>query len=160
MCTDKLLIWQQNVNKSPTCQHTLLSNSILTKHEINIIVIQEPVMNGFSQSITSKDWILVYPSMHCAHPGKSCTLMLMSTMISTDSWEQLDFPSGDVTAIVIKGEWGKITIFNIYNDGNNNETINLLKLFHRTRPDVTGRLARGQENRRAGRMSALDPQDW
>ena len=121
----------------------LLSNSILTKHEINIIAIQEPVMNGFNQSITSKDWILVYPSMHCAHPGKSCTLMLISTTISTDSWEQLDFPSGDVTAIIIKGEWGKITIFNIYNDGNNNKTINLLKLFHRTRPDVMNQAEAG-----------------
>ena len=76
-------------------------------------------MNSFNQSITLKDWISVYPFTHCAHPGKSCTLTLIST------------------TIVIKGEWGKITIFNIYNDSNNNKTINLLKLFHRTRPNVT-----------------------
>ena len=121
----------------------LLSNKILTRHEINIIVIQELVINGFNLSIMSKDWILVYPSTHCAHPGKSRTLMLVSTMISTDSWEQVDFPSGDVTAIVIKGEWGKITIFNIYNDSNNNKTINQLKLFHRTRPNVMNQVEAG-----------------
>ena len=124
MGTDKLLIWQQNINKLPNCQHLLLSSRILTKHGINIIALQEPVINGFNLSIASKDWILVYPSMHCVHPGKTHTLTLISTAISTDNWEQLDFPSGDVTAITIKGEWGKITMFNIYNDGNNNKTIN------------------------------------
>ena len=101
------------------------------------------MINGFNLSIASKDWILVYPSMHCAHPGRTHTLTLISTAISTDNWEQLDFPSGDVTAIIIKGEWGKITIFNIYNDGNNNETINQLKLFHRTRPDIMNQAEAG-----------------
>ena len=121
----------------------LLSSRILTKHGINIIALQEPVINGFNLSIASKDWILVYPSMHCVHPGKTHTLTLISTAISTDNWEQLDFPSGDVTAITIKGEWGKITMFNIYNDGNNNKTINQLKLFHRSRPNVTNQAEAG-----------------
>ena len=143
MGTNKLLIWQQNVNKSPNCQHTLLSSRILTKHKINIIALQEPVINGFNLSIASKDWILVYPSMHCAHPGKTHMLTLISTAISTDNWEQFDFPSGDVTAITIKGEWGKITMFNIYNDSNNNETINQLKHFHRSRPNVTNQAEAG-----------------
>ena len=93
-------------------------------------------MNGFNQSIVSKDWVLVYLSTHCAHPKKTCTLTLVSAKISTDNWEQMDFPLGDVTIVVVKGVWGRITILNIYNDGNNNETINQLKQFHRTKLDT------------------------
>ena len=136
MPTDKLTIWQQNMNKLPNCQHTLVSNNILTKHEIDIVVLQELAVNRFNQSIASKDWVLVYLSTHCAHPKKTCTLMLVSVNISTDNWEQMDFPSEDITIVVIKGMWGRITIINIYNDGNNNKMINQLKPFHRTKLDT------------------------
>ncbi len=131
-----MVIWQQNVNKSPTCQHMLLSNNILVKHDIGIVALQELAINGFNFSIASKDWITVYPTMHCTHPGKTRTLTLIRAAYSTDSWEQIDFPSGDVTIIVLKGEWGKIVIFNIYNDGEHNKTIKQLKCFHRTCPDI------------------------
>ena len=131
-----LTIWQHNVNRSPTCQHTLLSNRISVKHNINIIALQEPSINGFNNSIASRDWISVYPTTHCAHPGKTRTLTLIRSSLSTDSWEQIDFPSGDVTIISLKGPWGKLVIFNIYNDCKHNDTINQLKRFHDTRPDV------------------------
>ena len=49
----------------------------------------------------------------------------------TDCWEQVDFPSGDVTTICIKGKWGKLTIFNIYNDCKHNDTLSLLIDYHR-----------------------------
>ena len=131
MLTEQITIWQQNVNKSPTCQHTLLSNTTLVKHDIAIIALQEPVINPFNNTIASKDWITVYPSTHHTHPNKTRTLTLINTAVSTDAWEQIDFPSGDVTIIVLKGTWGKLSIFNIYNDCANSETIHQLKLFHR-----------------------------
>jgi exonuclease III len=52
----------------------------------------------------------------------------------------VDFPSGDVTVVTIKGDWGKLTIFNIYIEGNSNNTISLLKQFHRSCLDVMGNL--------------------
>ena len=124
------------MNKSPNCQQTLISNNLLTKHEIDIVALQEPAVNRFNQSIASKDWVSVYPSTHCTHPKKTHTLMLVSAKISTDNWEQMDFPSGDITIVVIKGTWGRITILNIYNDSNNNKMINQLKHFHRTKLDI------------------------
>jgi hypothetical protein len=130
--TERLVIWQQNVNKSPACQHTLLSNNILVKHDIGIVTLQELLVNSFNNSIASRDWISVYPTTHCAHPGKTRTLTLIRSAYSTDTWEQIDFPSGDVTIIAIKGTWGKLIIFNIYNDGEHNETISQLKNFHRS----------------------------
>lgn len=134
---DSLVIWQQNVNKSPLCQHTLLSNDILVKHNINIIALQEPSINFLNNSIASKDWITIYPSTHCASPGKTRTLSLIRSDIRTDSWEQLDFPSGDVTAISLRGEWGKLTLFNTYVEGSSNDTISQLKRFHLSHPDIT-----------------------
>ena len=133
---DRLVIWQQNVNRSPACQHTLLSNKILVKHEIGIVALQEPVINPFNNSIASKDWISVYPSLHCTHPIKTRALTLIRSTFSTDTWEQIDFPSGDVVIICLKGEWGKLIIFNIYNDGKLNNTIEQLKQFHNMRPDL------------------------
>src|SRR5580692_8457598 len=71
---DKLTIWQQNINKSPASQHTLISSNILTKHSIDIIALQEPSINGFHQSIATKDWVTVYPSTHNTQPGKTQSL--------------------------------------------------------------------------------------
>ena len=53
-----------------------------------------------------------------------------------DAWEQIDFPSGDVTIITLKGTWGTVSIFNIYNDCANSETIHQLKAFHRSHPEI------------------------
>jgi len=52
---DILLIWQQNVNKLPTCQHDLLSGNKLTKENIDILAIQEPVINFNNMSIAAKE---------------------------------------------------------------------------------------------------------
>ena len=133
---ERLIVWQQNVNKLPTCQHTLLSNSILVKHDVSIVALQKPSINFFNNTIASKDWITIYPTTHTTHPGKTCTLTLIRSAIQTDTWEQVDFPSGDVTVITLKGEWGKLTLFNIYVKGKSNNTISQLKHFYRSHPDI------------------------
>ena len=115
----------------------LISNNILVNHNISIIALQEPAINTFNYSIASKDWISVYPSTHNTHPNKTHTLTLICSAIPTDSWEQIDFPSGDITLLVLQGNWGKLILFNIYNDGESNETIKKLTHFHSTHLDVT-----------------------
>jgi len=63
--------------------------------------------------------------------------MLISAQISTDSWNQLDFPSSNVTVIQFSSGWGKLTIFNVYNEGESSNTINLLTKYHRdNRPNL------------------------
>ena len=57
--------------------------------------------------------------------------MLIRDNLLTDGWEQIEFPSSDVTAISIKGEWGKLALFNIYNDCNHDNTLDLLAQFHK-----------------------------
>ena len=135
---DKLSIWQQNVNKSPTCQHDLVSNNELALMKIDILALQEPAINAFNCSIASKDWTPVYPTAHKDAPSKTRSLLLVRSQVSTDTWNQIDFPSSDVTVIQLNGNWGKLTLFNIYNDGNNNETISLLTKFHHENRTLLG----------------------
>jgi len=83
---DHINIWQQNVNKLPTCQHNLLSSDKLTSMNIDIVAIQEPAMINKNHSIASKEWILVYPMMHATNPEKTRSLTLIQVQISMDSW--------------------------------------------------------------------------
>lgn len=98
---------------------------------IDVIALQEPAIINASRSIAARDWISVYPTPHLSSPKKTRSLMLIQAEISMDSWNQLDFPSSNVTVVQFLGEWGKLTIFNIYNEGANNSTINLLTKYQR-----------------------------
>jgi hypothetical protein len=98
---------------------------------IDIIALQKPAVNTFNQMVVAKDWIAVYPTMHEEAPHKTRSITLVYSHISMDSWNQLDFPSSDVTVIQLSGTWGKLTLFNIYNEGNNNDTINALTKFYK-----------------------------
>src|ERR1700761_3115918 len=126
-----LAIWQQNLNKSPTCQHTLISSGRLAKHNIDIIALQEPAINFLNKTIASRGWIPLYPTTHDKNPEKTRTVTLIRGDGLTESWEQLDFPSGDVTVLRIKEPWGTMTLFNIYNDCEHNATLEALTVYHR-----------------------------
>jgi hypothetical protein len=119
----KITIWQQNINKSCTCQHNILSSGRLIDKGIDIIALQEPAINAFNKSIARRDWKVIYPSMHDSEPTKSRSLLLVRDDLLMDGWEQIEFPSGDVTAQRIKGDWGKLTLFNIYNVCKRNDTL-------------------------------------
>jgi hypothetical protein len=95
-----------------------------------MIALQEPSINFLNKTIAAWDWIPIYPSTHKKHPEKMRTVILVRGDICTESWEQLDFDSEDVTAICIKEEWGTLSIFNIYNDCEHNETIAALTEYH------------------------------
>ena len=128
--TTKLSIWQQNVNKSPTCQHNLISNTSLVDANIGIVTLQEPAINHLGLTTATKEWTVIYPSTHTNAPNKTRSVTLIRSSISTDSWNQMEFPSSDVMVTQMYGDWGKLTVFNIYNDGNSNDTISKLTDFH------------------------------
>jgi ribonuclease HI len=121
--TTNLVIWQQNVNKSPASQHDLISSKSLIEEEVSIVALQEPALNHFDKTIATKDWTPIYPSTHNEQPKLTRSILLVRSALTTDSWKQLDFPSGDVTVVQLKGNWGKMTIFNVYNDCEHNQTI-------------------------------------
>ena len=123
-------IWQQNVNKSHACQHNLISNNELVRKGISIIALQEPAIDANGYTLASKDWTTIYPTLHQKTDKSTRAVTLIRASIKSDSWRQMDFPSNDVTVIQINGEWGKLTIVNVYNDCHNDKTIRLLTDFH------------------------------
>ena len=130
----ELTIWQQNISKSQTGQHDLISSSKLAHVGIDIVALQEPAMNFLGKTIATRDWIPIYPSTHEKEPGKTRSLMLVNASLPTEGWEQVEFPSGDVTVLRITGSWGKMTVFNIYNDCLHDRTILELIKYHRYNP--------------------------
>ena len=49
----------------------------------------------------------------------------------TNSWLQLDIEMGDITIVKLKGTWGMLTVFNIYNNCDHNNTIKLVSKIQR-----------------------------
>jgi hypothetical protein len=138
-----LSIWQQNVNKSSSCQHDLISSGKLLNKNISLIALQEPALNTFGKTIASKDWIAIYPTPHTVSPVKSRSIILLQALLCTDNWMQIDFPSSDVTAVQLTGAWGKLSIFNIYNDCEHNDTIMALSKFQREHVNILERMEQG-----------------
>ncbi|KIJ09203.1 hypothetical protein PAXINDRAFT_49818, partial [Paxillus involutus ATCC 200175] len=93
----------------------------------DIIAIQEPHMktNGSTDSPTS--FVALYPSTQYDTPmPQSRSVLLISKSLDSNSWQQLPFPSPDVTVIQLQGPFGHCTIFNVYNDCKHHDTIKLL----------------------------------
>ena len=74
---------------------------------------------------------MIYPSGHTNSPEKTRSVLLLRDNLLTDAWEQIDFPSSDVMALCIKGSLGTLTIFNIYNDCNHDNMLELLSKYHK-----------------------------
>jgi Endonuclease-reverse transcriptase len=128
-------IWQQNVNKSQICQHDLISSARLTEQKIDLVALQELAISDLAVTIASRDWRVIYPSMHAKDPSKTRSVILICTNILTNNWSQIDIDSGDVAIVKISGAWGKLTIFNIYNNCDHDNTIELLKDYQRHQDD-------------------------
>jgi hypothetical protein len=88
------------------------------------------VLSKSGLTIASRDWITIYPLEYTNNPLKTRSIMLIRADTSSESWNQLEFPSSDVMVTQITGPWGKITIFNIYNNSEQDDTINLLTDYH------------------------------
>jgi ribonuclease HI len=119
-------IWQQNVNKSQTCQHDIISSGKLAKEGIDIVALQEPAINYFGGTVTAKDWTVLLPPTHSLDPTKTRSLILVRTNIITDSWSQIDINSGDITAVLLQGTWGRLAIYNAYIDCAHDQGLEIL----------------------------------
>ena len=122
-----LKIWQQNVNKSRTCQHDIISSGRLAREGVDIVALQEPAINKFGGTVASREWTSILPSTHSTNPDKTRSLILIRSDIITDCWSQIDIDSGDITAVLLKGNWGTLMIFNAYIDCEHDQAIEELE---------------------------------
>ncbi|KAF8120569.1 hypothetical protein EV363DRAFT_1138292, partial [Boletus edulis] len=55
------------------------------------------------------------------------SVLFVNKTLSKDHWRTIPIPSPDITAIEIRGNFGKIRIYNIYNDGTHSHTLDILE---------------------------------
>ena len=126
-----LTIRQQNVNKSLLSQLDLLES--LRRDDYDICIIQEPHIDFKGNSRPNRQWSTLYPNTHQKHPEKTRSIILVNTNLHTDTWKQIDFQHPYITAVELRGAFGTLQIFNIYNDCNNNSSLTHLSNYMRNR---------------------------
>jgi hypothetical protein len=112
-----LRIWQQNVHKSDVCQHHVLAN--LKPSEWDVIILQEPYIDTYGNSRANIHWRLIQPAARYANQSDTIrSIILISAALNTDDWQELPMPdtNNDLTTVQFRGAFGRLTIFNIYND--------------------------------------------
>jgi ribonuclease HI/endonuclease/exonuclease/phosphatase family metal-dependent hydrolase len=127
-----LRIRQQNTNKSLISQLDMLNS--LRKDDYDICTIQEPYLDHNAKTRANNYWISIYPTTHNTAPEATRSIILINTHILTNNWRQIPIEHPDVTAIELTGTYGKLRLFNIYNDCNNNDAIKHVATFMRANP--------------------------
>ena len=102
--TQKLRIWQQNINHSLKGQLYLLQS--LKDNKYDIVVLQEPHIDFLGCTRANPHWTVIYPKNHLANPGKTRAVILINRRMSTNNWNELLLASMDVTGVRIHWEFG------------------------------------------------------
>lgn len=121
-----LRILQINLNKSTTAHYELMNSN--AQHEWDIILVQEPYVHPTHKHIaTPRGFRQVYPSAKAREGGTPRSGIWVSERLKTGSWNEVNvLDSKDVTGIKIRGDFGQLTIFNVYNDCNNDDSTTTL----------------------------------
>ena len=130
----RLHIWQENVNASDVTQHRTLNTKAY--NEYDVIAFQEPYIDFLGNTRASHDWHVIYPSTHLSLNEPKRSVILIRSNLFSCSWCQIDFPSNDVTVVQFSGDFGTLTLFNIYNDCNHRRTLTSLGNFCRQKGDI------------------------
>ncbi|VDB89214.1 unnamed protein product [Peniophora sp. CBMAI 1063] len=126
--TRNLRIFQHNLNKNPIAQQALINRN--PQQLYDILFLQEPYIDSRGLTRATPDFHTEYPHGYdFDHENPARSVILVNKIISTDAYEMLPFPGRDVTAIQLTGDFGRLTIFNIYNSCDDSETIHQLRAF-------------------------------
>ena len=124
---EQLRTWQQNLNTSHIALHSLINNKLAD--EWDFIALQEPPVNRLGNTKANHHWCVVYPTHKLTKGAKPRAVMFVNTKISTNCWEQIDFPSANVVIIRTRTTEGTCTIVNVYNDCKHDRTLEELERF-------------------------------
>ncbi|KII85398.1 hypothetical protein PLICRDRAFT_60623, partial [Plicaturopsis crispa FD-325 SS-3] len=112
------------LNKSKRAHFDLI-NSAYHK-DYDILALQEPYIDALGNTKANPKWRVVYPSSHPADGSTVRSVLLVNTRLDTNHWRQLSVPSNDITAIQFTGEFGTMSLINVYNDCTHSRTLDLL----------------------------------
>ena len=111
-----IVLLQINLNKSEKAHLDIINEKVSEKYDI--ILIQEPYTTKFNAIRTPANFRPVYPSNRFQDADVQIrSVIWVNKRLDTKDWTILDIPdTSDITAIQLKGPYGRLTIFNIYND--------------------------------------------
>src|ERR1700679_1868337 len=113
---ETIKILQINLNKSETAHLDIINENNLSK-EFDIILIQEPHATKFNAIRSPPNFRPVFPVNRLTDDARIRSVIWVNMKLDTKNWTTIDVPgSNDITAIQLKGTYGKLVIFNIYND--------------------------------------------
>jgi hypothetical protein len=88
-----------------------------------MLLIQEPYLDRYGNTKATKDWRVIYPSSRLSLGNKTRSVIMVNAALDTNHWAQLMAPeSNDLSAIQLKDDYGRLIIFNIYNNCDNSKT--------------------------------------
>ncbi|KAF9004987.1 hypothetical protein BDQ17DRAFT_1169568, partial [Cyathus striatus] len=96
----------------------------LGQSNYDICAVQEPYIGFNGKSHANSYWQPIYPSIHAPEGCVACSLLLVSTNVSTNAWTEILVQSSDITAICLHLEDRQVLfIFNIYLACSHNEAL-------------------------------------
>ena len=127
----KLRIWQQNLNRSLEGQLDLLQS--LKAADYDLVMLQEPCIDFLGRTQSNLHWTVIYPRQHLVKPSATRSIILVNRNITSNNWTEIPLQSTDVTGISLRGDFGTIRIFNIYNDCKHNGSLEVVNEYMRGR---------------------------
>ena len=111
----RIKILQINLNKSEKAHLDIMNDKVSLNYDV--ILIQEPHTTAFNAIRTPANFRPVYPKNRLQDEAQIRSVIWISKRLDTKDWIILDIPeTNDITAIQLKGQYGTLAIFNIYND--------------------------------------------
>ena len=96
----------------------------------DVLALQKLWFDTFSNSCGTQYWRVVYPANFCTEGHAWVrSILLINTNLSTDFYSILPAMHSDITAIHFKGNNRHLSLFNVYNEITNNDTLTCLDLF-------------------------------
>ena len=112
---NSLRILQINLNKSERAHLDIINEKVSKNYDI--ILIQEPFSTVFNAIRTPTNFRPIFPIHRLQNQEPIRSVIWVNKKLSTGSWVALDVPgTNDITAMQLEGPYGKVSIFNVYND--------------------------------------------
>ena len=122
----KIRLFQINLNKSDRAHLDIVNEEV--SDNFDIMLIQEPAATTFNAIRTPTNFRPVFPANRIGNEDKVRSVIWVNKKLDTKNWIELAIPdTNDITAIQLKGPYGTLSIFNIYNDCTHSENEEILQ---------------------------------
>jgi hypothetical protein len=121
----EIRIIQINLNKSEKAHLDLINNKLTDNWDL--VLVQEPHTTFFQSIRSPPNFRPVFPTDR-GRNAQVRSVIWVNKSLNTKHWKIIDIlGTNDITAVQIRGPYGRVTIFNIYNDCNHSNTERMIR---------------------------------